>query len=116
MRLFPKRKPVQRSDQRIPTFGIVEIRNGSGTTLERATLRDLSRNGALIQLAAAQQLPDAISVWFPADRLQKSATIRWREGRSIGVEFDEPIVLPQRLEHRKNRAEVVASHFRGERA
>ena len=97
---------------RIPTFGVVEIHNHQGSVLERATLRDLSINGALIQMATSQQLPETITLWFPTDRIEKKATIRWRKDLSIGVEFDDPIMIPERLEHRKSRAEVVASYFR----
>ena len=117
MQLFPMRKAAkqrfrERRDQRIPTFGVVEIHNYYGSVLERATLRDLSVNGALIQLGTSQQLPDTITLWFPIDRIEKTATIRWRKGKSIGVEFAEPIVIPDRLEHRKDRAAVIASYFR----
>lgn len=117
MQLFPmrrgsKRQIRERKDQRIPTFGVVEIQNRYGSVLERATLRDLSVNGALIQLATTQPLPETITLWFPTDRIEKTASIKWRKNRSIGVEFHEPIVLPERLEHRKNRAEVVASYFK----
>ena len=117
MQLFPMRRETkhemrERKDKRIPTFGVVEIHNHHGSVLERATMRDLSINGALIQLATSQRLPDTITLWFPTDRIEKKATIRWRKDMSIGVEFDDPIIIPERLEHRRSRAEVVASYFR----
>ena len=117
MQLFPLRREAkheyqERKDKRIPTFGVVEVQNNRGAVLDRATLRDLSINGALIQLATNQRLPETITLWFPNDRMERSATIRWRKDMSIGVEFDEPIVIPERLEHKKSRAEVVASYFK----
>ena len=112
MRLFSSRETKERAHRRIPTFAVVEILTLKGALLERATVRDISKKGALLRLVIQQPLPDAVLLWFPADRLEIKATIRWRREESIGVEFDNEIELPARLtQKKKGRAEVVASHF-----
>jgi hypothetical protein len=111
MRLFSARETKERAHRRMPTFAVVEILALNGAMLERATVRDISKKGALLRLVISQPLPDSILIWFPADRLEIKATIRWRREDSIGVEFDGEIELPARLTQKKGRAEVVASHF-----
>jgi hypothetical protein len=112
MRLFSSRETKERTHRRIPTFTVVEILALNGTLFERATVRDISKKGALLRLVISQPLPDAVLLWFPADRLEVKATIRWRRDDSIGVEFDSAIELPARLtQKKKGRAEVIASHF-----
>ncbi len=118
MRFFSRHKGLsasttfERREQRHSTFTIVEIKNEQGSLLERASLRDLSANGAMIHVATRQPLPDTIIVDFPADRMNRSAKIRWQEEQFIGVEFDDPVDMPERIRSRRSRAEVIASHFK----
>ncbi len=112
MRFLSKHDEGQRRHQRIPTFGVVEIEDRNGSVLEEATFRDLSISGALIQAAKARRLPDDVNLWFPVDRLRANATIKWRDGRSIGVEFEELIEMPKRLQPRRDRATFIASQFK----
>ena len=112
MRFFAKHDERQRKHQRIPTFGVVEIEDGNGSVLEEATFRDISISGALIQADKARRLPDVVSLWFPADRLRTNATIKWRDSRSIGVEFEKLIEIPERLQRKNDRASFIASQFK----
>ena len=117
MRFFSKHNstPVQtildRKEQRNSTFGIVEIRGERGSLLTRARLRDLSISGALLNLDMKQTLPDTLSLYFPAEHFGAEAIVKWQDGGSIGVEFQDPIVLPGRLRSRRNRVDVVTAHL-----
>ena len=117
MQLFrPRRVPEQtvteRKQPRLSTFAIVEVRNDRGSLLRRANVRDLSDDGALLRLPSKEPLPDSVTLFFPADGLEKTAKVRWQEECSAGIEFNAPIVIPERLRSRKNRAEVIAAHFK----
>ena len=90
---------------------IVEIMNDQGARLVKASLRDLSANGALLHLETDEAIPDTINLYFPADRVSKASKVRWRDQQFIGVEFDESLDLPERMRSRKDRLDVVTSHM-----
>ena len=54
-------------------------------------IRDISENGARIRIATAMELPDRILLSSPTAGERRRATIRWREGTSIGIHFDESV-------------------------
>ena len=109
---LPEPTHLERKEQRTSTFMIVDVMNDEGARLVKASLRDLSANGALLHLEAEQAIPDSIKLFFPADRVSKAGRVRWRDQQFIGVEFDDPLDLPERMRSRKDRLDVVTSHMK----
>ena len=109
---LPEPTHLERKEQRNSTFMIVDIMNDEGARLVKARLRDLSANGALLHLETDQAIPDTIMLHFPADRISKAGRVRWRDQQFIGVEFDDPLDLPERMRSRKDRLDVVTSHMK----
>ena len=97
--------------QRTPTYRAIEVYDEDGCLLEKGTLRDWSRQGALIILETTRQLPKTIVIWFPQDSRGHKADVRWREEKSIGVRFDDEMEQPEWLQKKKDRIEVVAAHL-----
>ena len=109
---LPEPTHLERKEQRNSTFMIVEVMNDDGDRLAKASLRDLSANGALLHLETDQAIPDTIMLYFPADRVSKPGRVRWRDEQFIGMEFDDPLDLPERMRSRRNRLDVVTSHMK----
>ena len=114
MKLFSSKALIRTSKRktpRIPAYRAVEIQDEDGNLLEKGTLRDWTKQGALITLEDTRPLPKTVVVWFPQDCRGHKAEIRWQEKRSIGVRFDEEMERPGWLQPKKDRIEVVATHL-----
>ena len=114
MKLFSSKAPIRTSKRkslRIPAYRAVEVYDDDGNLLEMGTLRDWSKQGALITLEKPRPLPKNIVIWFPQDFRGHEAELRWQEETSIGVSFDEEMERPDWLQHKKDRVEVVATHL-----
>ena len=91
-------------------FVIVESRTDWGTTLERAELQYVSKSGAVVRFSTLMPLPEEIKIYFPDDGLPRTALVRWRDGRSFGIELDQSNALPERWlggDHRAARPVVI---------
>ena len=111
MQLYSSKKMIERKMQRTPTYRAIEVYDEDGCLLEKGTLRDWSRQGALIILETTPKLPKTIVICFPQDSRGYKADVRWREEKSIGVRFDEEMEQPEWLQKKKDRIEVVAAHL-----
>ena len=101
----------KRKIPRIPADRAIEVYDEDGNLLEKGTLQDWSKQGALIALEKPRSLPKDIVIWFPQDFRGQEAELRWQEETSIGVSFDEEMERPDWLQHKKDRVEVVATHL-----
>ncbi len=117
MPIFRRRRSLadttffERREQRNSTFMLVDITSEQGSKFGQASLRDLSANGALLHLTTSQALPEKVLLYFPTERMKRAVRVRWQDQSLIGVEFDDPIDLPERMRSQKNRLDVVTSHF-----
>src|SRR4051812_24656871 len=55
-------------------------------------VRNMSSEGANLRLMNFDQVPDSFEVIFPFGPTLRSAQVRWRSGRDVGVEFVGPAV------------------------
>lgn len=82
------RLPVERrSGKRIRCAYLAEIRISSNVTLH-AIVKDISPDGAKLQLQRDAWLPKSFALSVPAVGLHRKATCRWRRGDFAGLEFD----------------------------
>ena len=51
------------------------------------TIRDISHEGARIELLGPVDIPDAIDLYIPRQHGTLHASVRWRHGNRIGVAF-----------------------------
>ena len=74
-----------RQSQRVRTFlgGKLVLRDGSATI--SCTIRNRSRTGAKIEIAAAQPIPLRFYLLIPKDRLAFDAETMWRRGNLAGL-------------------------------
>ena len=67
-----------------------------GSKSRRCVIRDMSYEGARIDLIETIDIPDEIELYIPAKKRSMPATVRWRHGNRIGVRrVTEPMVDPQ---------------------
>jgi hypothetical protein len=68
---------------------------GSGEVVHRCVMRDLSKTGALLQVAVGVggQVPSVFTLVFQNGRIRSevSCSVRWRKGNQLGVSFIGPI-------------------------
>lgn len=84
----PARSPIERRVKpRNRCSHLAEIRFGANVTLH-AIVKDISDNGAKLQLERDAWLPRNFSLCIPAIGLHRKATCRWRRGGFAGLEFD----------------------------
>jgi len=53
----------------------------------RCTLRDISVGGARLQLKAPSNIPTYFMLILPAEGIERSCTLVWKDGEQIGVRF-----------------------------
>ena len=51
------------------------------------TIRDISYEGARIELSDPADIPDAIDLYIPRQHRMLHASVRWRHGNRVGVAF-----------------------------
>ncbi len=100
-----------RRDARIATYRVVDICSECGEILTGATIRDLSKNGALIQLKSREQLPARLVVRSPVEPSVNGATLKWALAQSAGVEFDNEVSVPDGPPDINERIRVISSHI-----
>lgn len=84
----PARSPIERrASTRNRCAHLAEIRFGANVTLH-AIVKDISEDGAKLQLERDAWLPKTFSLSVPALGLHRKATCRWRRGNYAGLEFD----------------------------
>lgn len=116
MRRQAKPEIIRRGDVRLATFGFVNVCHETGEYVTEATIRDQSRRGAQIRLRTSKGLPKRIIIEWSVGNLSRKATVRWVNGASIGVEFDEEIEMPGNRPGADARMSFVRSHIFGRAA
>ena len=51
-------------------------------------VRNLSETGACLEIESPVGIPNAFTLIVPADRFERSATVKWRKAKRIGIAFD----------------------------
>ncbi|MBN8534565.1 MAG: PilZ domain-containing protein [Rhizobiales bacterium] len=77
----------QRAHQRIRSYLRGEIVHSGGRIRLECTVRDLSPEGARIQVARDITLPDPFELHIPQRGMAEKSHIVWRQGDETGVHF-----------------------------
>lgn len=80
------RKTSERSKQ----LKKVQIIFNNGNCIIDAVLRNISENGARIEVQHPQEIPDEFTLKFTSDYTTKSCQIAWRDNKSIGLRLVSP--------------------------
>jgi hypothetical protein len=67
--------------------GRVYFNDGRKSRSLPRTIRDISYEGARIELLGPVDIPDAIDLYIPRQHGTLHASVRWRHGNRIGVAF-----------------------------
>ena len=70
--------------RRINKLGQIEV---DGTPSVLCTVRNMSDSGALIMVRHSADIPNEIVLVIPEDEFRRSARVKWRRVKSIGVMF-----------------------------
>lgn len=83
----PARTPVERrSSKRFRCSHLAEIRIGANVMIH-AIVKDLSSDGAKIQLPRDAWMPKTFTLSIPDRLFYQQAICRWRRGEFAGLEF-----------------------------
>jgi len=77
-----------RRERRQRTLLPGQIVFNEGVSTIDCVIRNLSESGAQLRLPSSIGVPDHFDLLIPRDGRRLSATLAWRDGRSIGVSFD----------------------------
>ena len=77
--------PVGTSNCRLN--GRIHFNDGRKSKSLPCTIRDISYEGARIELSDATDIPDAIDLYIPQKHRILHASVRWRHGNRVGVAF-----------------------------
>lgn len=90
-----------RQHPRIRSFLRGEIVHSGGAIRIECTVRDLSNEGARLQVPRSVPLPDPFDLQVPQRHLLERCSIIWRHGDEVGVHFledkadtNEPVAMP----------------------
>ena len=81
-------KEERRREQRAATFYFADVCDEDGRPVVEATVREVSDLGAYLRLKSAKKVPERLIIQSEAKGLNKGASLKWRSGAGIGVEFD----------------------------
>ena len=85
----------QRNQSRQRVFKAGKIVVKQGASVFDCTVRNLSDEGACVDLGTTLGVPDCFVLNIEADRISRACQVVWRTERRIGVRFPEPPCLPQ---------------------
>ena len=72
--------------ERIKQLKKVQIVFNNGCTID-AILRDISENGAQIEVQNPQEVPNKFTLKLTSDYVNQPCQIAWRDEKSIGLQF-----------------------------
>ena len=72
--------------------GRVHFNDGRNSKSEPCTIRDISYEGARIELSDPVDIPDAIDLYIPRQHRMLHASVRWRHGNRVGVAFSSVLL------------------------
>lgn len=87
----------QRAHQRIRSYLKGEIVHSGGRIRLECTVRDISPEGARIQVARDIALPDPFELHIPQRGMAEKSHIVWRQGDETGVHFLQDTPAAQRV-------------------
>ena len=102
-----------RRETRMAMIGFVDLFDDSGEPLANATMREISKTGAQLQLKSPAKLPQRILIRSSSNRECHMATVKWVSGNNFGVEFDEVVKVPNKKPNAEERIRIVTSHLAG---
>jgi hypothetical protein len=85
----------QRNQSRQRVFKAGKIVVMQGASVFDCIVRNLSDDGACVDLGTTLGVPDSFVLNIEADRLSRPCHVVWRTERRIGVRFPEPPGSPQ---------------------
>ena len=81
----------RRREQRAATFYFADICDEDGTPVAKATVREISDQGAFLRLNPEKEVPQSLIIQSYQMGLNKGASLKWRSGGDIGVEFGQEL-------------------------
>ena len=106
----------ERQEERYPTFEAVEIMSEEGSLIGTATLRDISKSGALMQINVILSFPERIMMRIPRLNRTVEASIVWSNSGEMGIRFDRDVDLAMFAMKLEQREELVGKYFKRMRA
>jgi hypothetical protein len=82
-------EPDRRSARRNRTLKGARIVFNAGFSAFECTVRDLTPDGAKLQLGEATGVPNHFELELEHGQPRRKCTVRWRAGLTIGVSFDD---------------------------
>jgi len=79
--------PPNRATDRKRTFIAGRLTFGGGALSASCNVRDLSPQGARVAVDPEITLPTRVTLEIPSRNLREEATLRWRNGDVVGLEF-----------------------------
>jgi PilZ domain len=73
-------------------YGRVHFNDGRKSKALPCTIRDISYEGARIELSDPVDIPDAIDLYIPQKHRILHASVRWRHGNRVGVAFSSVLL------------------------
>jgi len=89
----------RRSPQRAAFIG-ASISHPRQTEQLRCIVRDISQDGALLELSQAKDLPSGFWLRLESETTLRLCTVAWRSERQLGVEFSQQIIERRSVERR----------------
>ena len=89
------RRHRTRNAARIPSFGRGQILDIYGRPLQECLIKEISCTGANIVPDDPKAMPEGCEIWIPHLDISVRAHVRWRKKDKVGLQFDQPVVVPQ---------------------
>lgn len=102
-----------RRAERVRSFLRARIAFNNGSTTIECTIKNISANGAKIEIGNTMSIPETFDLEIPQKGRTHRARLSWRNDTAIGVEFigDEPVHV-ERREIERLKIENRALHDR----
>ena len=71
--------------RRILKLGLIAFKSGGSIS---CTVRDVSVNGACLEVVSPIGIPDDFTLVIESDQIQQRCHVAWRRDKRIGVAFD----------------------------
>ena len=107
MKSNAKRKEKRRSPRRVALMP-AELFYPNQNQYLVCMVRDLSQDGALLDVPMAKQMPFVFWLRLDGETTLRFCTVAWRSDNHLGVEFTEQILDRQRIERWGEPAVVLA--------
>ena len=103
---------LERQEERYPTFEAVEIMTREGSLIGKATLRDISKSGAFMQISVMLSFPERVKMRMPRLNQTVDASLAWWNSEEMGIRFDEDVDLATFAMRVEQREEQISKYLR----